>query len=76
MDRWIARKKQAIAHMGGKCVDCGYIGHYAAYDFHHEGDKEFEWTKLRLRSWESITNELAKCVLLCAICHRIRHAGV
>lgn len=74
MARWIARKIQFIGEMGNKCQDCAGSFHYAAYDFHHLRDKEFEWTKMRLRSEAAIRKELTKCILLCSNCHRVRHA--
>ena len=57
-------------------MDCGYSGNPAAFDFHHTDPttKDYDWNRLRLKSWEAIIGELAKCVLLCANCHRIRHA--
>jgi len=71
-------KLLAIEYKGGKCVACGYSGPPAAFDFHHldRAEKEF---KISRRSGkvlsESIKNELDKCDLLCAICHRLEHAG-
>jgi hypothetical protein len=77
--RWKKRKIQTITYKGGQCVDCLLSleqSHYAVFEFHHLNPslKDANWTKLRLKSWEAITNELDKCVLLCANCHRIRHA--
>jgi hypothetical protein len=76
--RWIERKIKAIIYKGSKCVDCGLSypnTHYAVYEFHHLNpeQKEFNWTKMRLRNWDSVKKELDKCDLLCANCHRIRH---
>jgi hypothetical protein len=76
--RWIDRKIKAINYKGGCCEDCKISicnSHYAIFEFHHlePKEKDFDWTKLRLKSWSKITFELDKCVLLCANCHRIRH---
>lgn len=73
MQRWLDRKDKAIELMGNKCFDCGLSWHRNVYDFHHVEKKDFDWKKLRLRSWDSIVKELSKCVMLCANCHRIRH---
>jgi hypothetical protein len=73
--RWTNRKIWAIKYLGGCCKDCGEIKHWVAYDFHHRDPsvKEFDWSKLRLRSKDDIIKELDKCDLLCSCCHRIRH---
>lgn len=67
-----ALKARAVEHMGGKCEDCLNVFHPVAFDFHHEGEKDFAISGSRL-SWDEVKAELAKCVLLCATCHRIRH---
>jgi hypothetical protein len=74
--RWNKIKQKAITYLGGKCVDCKKTDlHPALYDFHHKDgeEKECQWAKLRLRSWDRITKELDKCELLCVLCHRLRH---
>ena len=73
--RWKDRKIKAVMLLGGKCFMCGYDRNYAASDFHHKDpdEKECSWNKLRLKSWDKIVNELNKCVLLCANCHREFH---
>lgn len=78
--RWINRKLKAISYKGGKCIDCNLQlqnSHYAVFEFHHLDPslKDHDWGKLRLTSWAKITQELDKCVLLCANCHRIRHSN-
>lgn len=75
MLHWIKCKIKAVEYLGGKC-HCGFSGHPILFDFHHRDPqaKEFDWTILRKKSWELITNELDKCDLICCMCHRLRHA--
>lgn len=66
-------KKKAIQYKGGRCLRCGYTGHYAAFQFHHLRDKEMTWNMMRNTGWERVRTELDKCQLLCANCHQIIH---
>lgn len=72
-------KEEAILSKGGKCEICGfkYNGENAAcFDFHHINPKEKQYnpsTALRL-SKEERDEELSKCLLVCANCHRLIHA--
>jgi hypothetical protein len=67
-----------LEYKGYGCLDCG-ISYpdtpYPVFDFHHRdpNEKDYDWNKLKKRSWDNITNELDKCDLLCSNCHRIRH---
>jgi DNA replicative helicase MCM subunit Mcm2 (Cdc46/Mcm family) len=70
-------KKMAIEYKGGKCIFCGYNKCNDALDFHHldSNKKEFGLSVRGLtRSWEKIKEELDKCILVCANCHRELHA--
>ena len=78
VQRWINRKIKAIQYKGSKCHRCQLhleATHYAVFEFHHADPttKDVDWTKMRLSSWKKIMQELDKCVLLCANCHRITH---
>ena len=82
MDRFEAARRrrkirqQAIALLGGVCDICGYSGCPAAFDFHHTDPMEKDFSiSDRMTSLEAIRSELAKCVLLCARCHREVHDG-
>lgn len=70
-------KLKAIAFLGGKCSSCGGIFHHSAYDFHHilPEKKEKAIGLLLWAAWDVIVQELTKCALLCANCHRIHHYG-
>ena len=75
IQRWIDRKKKAIAYMGGCCAHCGYDKYYGALEFHHKDptQKDVNWNKLRLRSWDRVLVELDRCEMLCSNCHREEH---
>jgi len=72
-------KAEAIAYKGGKCNDCLAVVHQAAFEFHHtdpstKANKEPAHFLRDISSLnEKAKQELDKCVLLCANCHRIRH---
>jgi hypothetical protein len=69
------RKIDLVAAYGGRCVDCGYANCPEALQFHHRdpSTKEFGLGKFS-GSLARLLEEAAKCDLLCANCHRIRHS--
>ncbi|WP_412061066.1 hypothetical protein [Rubrivirga sp. IMCC45206] len=77
VDRWRRIKAEEVVRFGGRCQDCGEAFHPDVFEFHHldPAEKEFGWTKLRLFSSDRRQRELAKCVMLCANCHRMRHVA-
>jgi hypothetical protein len=70
------QKLKAIEYKGGKCMNCGYDRCPAALDFHHRNpdEKLFGLSGSHLRKMDQrIIEELDKCDLLCANCHREKH---
>ncbi len=69
------KRKAAIERLGDKCVDCSKTYPAGVYDFHHLGNKkDCVGTMIRDNlKLSTILEEVDKCVLLCANCHRIRH---
>jgi hypothetical protein len=61
-------KKQSI------CSSCSEDRWYVL-DFHHLGDKEFDVSAMiaKASSLEKIKEEIEKCIVLCANCHRELH---
>ena len=58
------------------CAYCGYNENGVALDFHHINPKEkiIEVSRVWKTGWkqqEKAKKEMEKCILLCAICHRI-----
>lgn len=76
LERQRQRKRQAIKYKGGKCEICGYSKCQDAFDFHHKNpeEKEFDLGAGRFTSFDKYKNELDKCMLLCANCHREIHS--
>jgi|SRR5208283_2345367 len=67
----------SVEYKGGKCVKCGYDKCVDALEFHHTDSslKDFSISdKGYTRSWEKVKEELDKCILICANCHRELHA--
>lgn len=72
-------RKMAVEHKGGKCEICGYNKCLKALEFHHIdiNGKDFGISaKGYTRSWVEVRNEVEKCVLVCANCHRELHEGI
>ena len=69
----------AVDHKGGKCQICGYGRCIDALEFHHtySSKKDFGISnKGYTRSWKRVKEELDKCTLICANCHRELHSKV
>lgn len=75
--RRASRKEFCVSYKGGSCEDCGLTTkHYSVYDFHHTdpSTKSFGIAgRGRGVKMETLKEELDKCVMICANCHRIRH---
>jgi hypothetical protein len=69
-------KELAIEYKNGKCEKCGYNKCSKALEFHHVDPTKKEFgigNKGYTRSWEKIKQELDKCIMVCANCHREIH---
>lgn len=72
-------KAMAIEYKGSKCQICGYSRYQGALDLHHIDPSKKDFSlghKGYTRSWEKIKDELDKCALLCATCHREVEGGI
>jgi hypothetical protein len=68
---WLDTLKQTL-----QCADCGF-NDYRAIEFHHPDSQEKDFAIGEMikdnRSIAAVEREIAKCVALCANCHRIEH---
>lgn len=72
-------KLMSIAYKGGKCQCCGYNKYVGALEFHHINSEEKDFgisAKGYTRSWKRVKEELDKCILVCANCHREIHGNI
>ncbi len=68
MRKWVVSLKKI-----GKCSNCGIKDH-RVLDYHHKFGKSYNIADgaNRCYSKEDILNEISKCELVCANCHRMR----
>ena len=71
-------KKRMIYVMGDECQVCGYSKCITALEFHHINpeQKTFSLSTNANLGWDKACNELMKCTLVCANCHREIEAGL
>ena len=79
--RWAERREYIESHKDRPCEDCGNTYPRFVMDFHHL-DEETKDPQMKKKNFiqtamkwciERIDAELAKCVVLCSNCHRVRH---
>ena len=71
-------KADYIQYLGGTCDFCGYGKSQWALEFHHKDPNEKDLNFKSIRYWglEKAKEELDKCILLCANCHREEHERI
>ena len=69
------RTEYLVAYLrSGPCVDCGESDP-VVLEFDHLREKKFSISAgLQGRNWQSVLDEIAKCEVVCANCHRRRTA--
>lgn len=79
LERTQSFKTKMVEYKGGKCIVCSYAKYYGTLEFHHldPKEKDFNPSKFRFNTFDDkVKQELDKCVLLCANCHREVHGGI
>jgi len=69
-------KAKLVIMFGDKCHDCGNTFPHVCYDFHHtDPNKKTSIVAVMYQhKWETVLKEVEGCIMICANCHRIRHA--
>ena len=70
-------RQMAVEYKGSKCEMCGYDRCIDALEFHHADPTKKDFgisNKGYTRSWKKVQEELDKCMMICANCHRELHA--
>lgn len=71
-------KQKAVEYKGGCCSVCGYEKYIGSLQFHHvyPEDKIFIISNFSFNKFDSLVDELDKCILVCSNCHCEIHAGL
>ena len=69
-------KQRLLYVMGEKCCICGYDKCSSALEFHHKNpeEKDFTLSTNANISFARANEEIKKCILVCANCHREIHS--
>lgn len=71
------RKEKIMKALGDKCVVCGYNKYRGALEFHHlDPSQKDPAVNVHNNGFEKALEEMKKCILVCANCHREIHAGL
>lgn len=71
-------RRRAIHYLGNQCNICKLENlPLCCWDIHHidPNKKEANVSQLFAYSWDKVKKEVDKCILLCALCHRVTHNG-
>lgn len=73
---YAVRKAKAITYKGGKCMDCGWSGHHAGYEFDHPDGRPVRYMGLSYvlsnKPWPAVLRWLDTVDMVCGTCHNIR----
>lgn len=79
---WAAKRRDRIKQlkndMKTSCIVCGET-EKCCLDFHHTRDKDFkigDGSNVGSKTEQAFMEEIQKCIILCANCHRKLHADV
>ena len=80
LSKRLAYRISAANYKNNVCEICGIkritIDDLEIFDFHHKdkSNKSFELSdNIESKNWDIVKQELDKCVMLCANCHRKQH---
>ncbi len=74
--RRLELRSRVVALLGGRCEICGYDRCLSALEAHHLDPATKDFNLSDTLDFGLIEEELKKCVLLCANCHREVHDGL
>ncbi len=68
------KQKRLTAYKANRpCTDCGIYYPSCVMDFDHvRGEKTMDVSRMVAYGWDTVMQEIDKCDLVCANCHRIR----